>query len=137
MENNKNARLPRNYSMLTDWYEFMMDDCYELCKKGDAEVAFDVFFRKVPNNGGYAVMAGVDKIIEYIQNLRFDEDDIDFLRENGMSEEILDKLKDFKFHGTIKAIPDGTPVFPNEPIITVKAPIVEAQVIETKQHYCH
>lgn len=131
MENNKNARLPRNYSMLTDWYEFMMDDCYELCKKGDAEVAFDVFFRKVPNNGGYAVMAGVDKIIEYIQNLRFDEDDIDFLRENGMSEEILDKLKDFKFHGTIKAIPDGTPVFPNEPIITVKAPIVEAQVIET------
>ncbi len=124
-------RLPRNYAMLTDWYEFMMNDCYELSKKGDAEVVFDVFFRKVPNNGGYAVMAGVDKIIEYIQNLRFDEEDIEFLRSNGLSEEILEKLKNFKFSGTIKAIPDGTPVFPNEPIITVKANVIEAQVIET------
>lgn len=124
-------RLPRNYAMLTDWYEFMMNDCYELSKKGDTEVVFDVFFRKVPNNDGYAVMAGVDKIIEYIQNLRFDEEDIEFLRSNGLSEEILEKLKNFKFSGTIKAIPDGTPVFPNEPIITVKANVIEAQVIET------
>ena len=124
-------RLPRNYTMLTDWYEFMMADGYELMGKGDEEVVFDVFFRKVPNDGGYAVMAGVDKVIEYIKNLKFDEEDIEFLRNNGMSEEIIEKLKDFKFHGTIKAVPDGTPVFPNEPIITVKAPIVEAQVIET------
>ena len=124
-------RLPRNYSMLTDWYEFMMADGYELMGKGNEEVAFDVFFRKVPNDGGYSVMAGVDKMIEYIQNLKFDEEDIEFLRQNGMSEEVLDKLKDFKFHGSIKAIPDGTPVFPNEPLITVKAPIIEAQVIET------
>ncbi len=124
-------RLPRNYSMLTDWYEFMMADGYELMNKGNEEAVFDVFFRKVPNNGGYSIMAGVDKMIEYIQNLRFNEDDINYLRLHGMSEEILAKLKDFKFHGSIKAIPDGTPVFPNEPLITVKAPIVEAQVIET------
>ena len=124
-------RLPRNYSMLTDWYEFMMADGYELMDKGNEEAVFDVFFRKVPNDGGYSVMAGVDKMIEYIQNLRFDEDDINYLRLHGMSEEILAKLKDFKFHGSIKAIPDGTPVFPNEPLITVKAPIIEAQVIET------
>lgn len=129
---NKNIkRLPRNYTMLTDWYEFMMDDCYELSKKGNTEVVFDVFFRKIPGNGGYAIMAGVDKIIEYIKNLKFDDEDIEFLRNNGLSEEILEKLKTFKFSGTIKAIPDGTPVFPNEPIITVKAPILEAQVIET------
>ena len=128
---NNFKRLPRNYTMLTDWYEFMMADGYELMGKGNEEVAFDVFFRKVPNDGGYSVMAGVDKMIEYIQNLRFEEEDINFLKLNGMSEEILAKLKDFKFHGTIKAIPDGTPVFPNEPLITVKAPIIEAQVIET------
>ena len=124
-------RLPRNYTMLTDWYEFMMSDGYELMGKGNEEVVFDVFFRKVPNGGGYAVMAGVDKIIEYIQNLKFDEEDIEFLRANGMSEEIINRLKNFKFHGSIKAIPDGMPVFPNEPLITVKAPIIEAQVIET------
>ena len=128
---NNFKRLPRNYTMLTDWYEFMMADGYELMGKGNEEVAFDVFFRKVPNDGGYSVMAGVDKMIEYIQNLRFEEEDINFLKLNGMSEKILAKLKDFKFHGTIKAIPDGTPVFPNEPLITVKAPIIEAQVIET------
>lgn len=124
-------RLPRNYTMLTDWYEFMMADGYELMGKGTEEVAFDVFFRKVPNEGGYSIMAGVDKMIEYINNLKFEDDDINFLRENGMSEEIIDKLKNFKFHGSIKAIPDGTPVFPNEPLVTVTAPIVEAQVIET------
>ena len=128
---NNFKRLPRNYTMLTDWYEFMMADGYELMGKGNEEVAFDVFFRKVPNDGGYSVMAGVDKMIEYIQNLRFEEEDINFLKLNGMSEKILAKLKDFQFHGTIKAIPDGTPVFPNEPLITVKAPIIEAQVIET------
>ena len=125
------TRLPRNYTMLTDWYEFMMDDGYELTGKGNDEVVFDVFFRKVPNNGGYAVMAGVDKIIEYIKNLRFEEDDLEFLRANGISEEVINKFRDFKFHGTIMAIPDGTPVFPNEPLVTVKAPIIEAQVIET------
>ncbi len=124
-------RLPRNYTMLTDWYEFMMDDGYELTGKGNEEVVFDVFFRKVPNNGGYAVMAGIDKVIEYINNLKFSENDLQFLKEKGICDEIINKLRDFKFHGSIMAIPDGTPVFPNEPLVTVRAPIIEAQLIET------
>ena len=128
---NKNARLPRNYSMLTDWYEFMMDDCYELCKKGNAEVAFDVFFRKVPSNGGYAIMAGIDKVIEYVQKLKFGERELDYFIRQGYSKEFIEHLRNFKFTGDIYAIPDGTPVFPNEPVITIKAPIIEAQILET------
>ena len=124
-------RLPRNYSMLTDWYELTMNEGYLKNNKSNAEVAFDVFFRKIPNNGGYAVMAGLDKIIEYINALHFNEEDIEVLRNNGLSEEHIEKIKKFRFTGDIKAIPDGTPVFPNEPILTVKAPIMEAQLIET------
>ena len=124
-------RLPRNYSMLTDWYELTMNEGYLKNNKSNAEVVFDVFFRKIPNNGGYAVMAGLDKIIEYINELHFNEEDIEVLRNNGLSEEHIEKIKKFRFTGDIKAIPDGTPVFPNEPILTVKAPIMEAQLIET------
>lgn len=124
-------RLPRNYSMLTDWYELTMNEGYLKNNKSNAEVVFDVFFRKIPNNGGYAVMAGLDKIIEYINALHFNEEDIEVLRNNGLSEEHIEKIKKFRFTGDIKAIPDGTPVFPNEPILTVKAPIMEAQLIET------
>ncbi len=124
-------RLPRNYTMLTDWYELTMSDGYNSSSKDTEEVVFDVFFRKVPNDGGYAVMAGVDKIIEYIKNLHFSEEDLEFLKEQGLSEDFVEKLRDFKFHGDLYAVVDGTPVFPNEPIITVKAPLVEAQVIET------
>lgn len=127
----KFERLPRNYTMLTDWYELTMSDGYNSASKDTEEVVFDVFFRKVPNDGGYAVMAGVDKIIEYIKNLHFREEDLEFLKEQGLGEEFVEKLRNFKFHGDLKAVPDGTPVFPNEPIITVRAPLVEAQVIET------
>ena len=125
-------RLPRNYSMLTDWYEFSMNDAYVEADKHDKEVVFDVFFRKIPNEGGYAVMAGVDKLIEYIKNLRFDsEEDQAYLRSQGLTEKHIELLKNFKFHGDIKAIPDGTPVFPNEPLVTVRAPLIEAAVVET------
>lgn len=124
-------RLPRNYTMLTDWYELTMSDGYNSTRKDTQEVVFDVFFRKVPNDGGYAVMAGVDKVIEYIKNLHFSEEDLQFLKAQGLSEDFVEKLRDFKFHGDLYAVPDGTPVFPNEPIVTVKAPLVEAQVIET------
>ena len=124
-------RLPRNYTLLSDWYEFMMSDGYALSDIKDEEAVFDVFFRKIPNNGGYAIMAGIDKIIEYIKNLKFSEDDLTYLKENGLSQELVEILRNFKFHGDIKAIVDGTPVFPNEPIVTVKAPIIEAQIIET------
>ena len=124
-------RNARNYTLLTDAYEFMMADAYQCNGKTDCMAVFDVFFRKIPNGGGYAIMAGLDKIIEYISNIHFDESDIEYLRKSGYSEEYLDTLKNFKFTGDIYAVPDGTPVFPNEPLITVKAPILQAQILET------
>lgn len=123
-------RNPRNYSMLTDAYEFMMSDAYLNNNKADTIAVFDVFFRKVPN-GGYAVMAGLDKVIEYIQNLHFTEEDLNYLSQWGYSEAFLDYLRNFHFTGDLYAIPDGTPVFPNEPLITVKAPLLESQIVET------
>lgn len=124
-------RNPRNYTMMSDAYEFFMSDAYLLNGKSNTEAVFDVFFRKVPNGGGYVVMAGLDKIISYIKNLKFTENDIEYFKKNGYSDEFVNYLRNFKFTGDIYAIPDGTPVFPNEPLITVKAPIIEAQIIET------
>lgn len=93
---------------------------------------FDIFFRKVPDKGGYAIAAGLEQIIEYVKNLKFEEEDIAFLRsQNLFSEEYLTYLKNFKFTGDIWAIPEGTVVFPNEPLVTVKAPAIEAQLLET------
>ena len=125
-------RLSRNYTMLTDAYELFMSDSYTKTKK-ETEGVFDLFYRVVPNGGGYTIMAGLDKVIEYVQSLKFTEDDIEYFKKSGynFSEEFLDYLKNFKFTGDIYAIPDGTPVFPNEPILTVKAPIIQAQVLET------
>jgi len=124
-------RLNENYTLLTDDYEYKMANGYLASKKENEEVVFDIFFRKVPNNGGYAIMAGLDKVIEYIENLKFDEREINYFERNGYPQELVEYLKNFKFTGDIYAIPDGTPVFPNEPIITIKAPLVEAQIIET------
>lgn len=124
-------RLNENYNLLSDMYEHTMANGYLVNGKDSEEAVFDVFFRKVPNNGGYAVMAGLDKIIEYILDLKFTDRDIDYFKRCGFSEEYIDYLKNFKFTGDIYAIPDGTPVFPNEPLITVKAPLIEAQIIET------
>lgn len=127
----KIERLPRNYTLLTDEYEFTMSETYFKNGKKDEIAVFDVFFRKVPTNGGYAIMAGLDKVIEYISNLHFGEEEISYLKHGGYDENFIEYLKNFKFTGNIYAIPDGTPVFPNEPIITVEAPIIEAQVVET------
>lgn len=124
-------RLPRNYSLLSDTYEHTMAQGYLLNGKQNNLAAFDVFFRKVPNGGGYAIMAGLDKVIEHVENLRFGEDELAYFKKCGYREEYLEYLKNFKFTGTIKAIPDGTPIFPNEPILTVVAPIIEAQLLET------
>lgn len=124
-------RLPRNYSLLSDEYEFTMGSGYLIDGKDREEAVFDIFFRKVPNSGGYAVMAGLDKIIPYIQNLNFGERELDYFRKKGYSQEFINYLKNFKFTGDIYAIPDGTPVFPNEPIVTVKAPLIQAQIVET------
>ncbi len=124
-------RLPRNYSLLSDNYEHKMGQGYLLDGKKDEVAGFDVFFRRVPNNGGYAVMAGLDKVISYIENLHFGERELRYFKRAGFTDEYIEYMKDFKFTGTIKAIPDGTPVFPNEPLITVIAPIIEAQIVET------
>jgi nicotinate phosphoribosyltransferase len=124
-------RLARNYTLLADEYEYTMSYGYLLNDKKELEVVFDVFFRKVPNDGGYAVMAGLDKIIDYIEGLRYSEQDLDYFRRAGYPKKLVDFLKYSNFTGDIYAIPDGTPVFPNEPILTVKAPIIQAQVLET------
>lgn len=124
-------RLARNYSLLSDNYEHKMGQGYLLDGKKDEIAAFDVFFRRVPNNGGYAIMAGVDKVISYIENLHFGEQELRYFKRAGFRDEYIEYLKNFKFSGTVKAIPDGTPVFPNEPLITIIAPIIEAQIVET------
>ena len=124
-------RMPRNYTLMSDEYEFTMANGYLNNNKQNEQAVFDIFFRKVPNNGGYAVMAGIDKIIPYIVNLKFGEQELDYFRRKGYPQEFVEYLKNFKFTGDIYAVPDGTPVFPNEPIVTVKAPLIEAQIVET------
>ncbi len=121
-----------NYTMLCDFYELTMGNGYFLSGLHQKYTYFDVFFREVPDGGGFAIAAGLEQVIEYIQNLRFDKKDIDFLRGKGcFDERFLRWLKYFKFTGDIWAVPEGTPVFPGEPIMTVRAPAVEAQLIET------
>ena len=124
-------RLKDNYVLFTDEYEYTMANTYLESKKQNQKAVFDVFFRKIPNAGGYVVMAGLDKVIEYIKNLHFSEREINYFIRKGYSEEFIKYIRDFKFTGDIYAIPDGTPVFPNEPILTVKANLNEAQIIET------
>ncbi len=124
-------RLPRNYSLLSDTYEHKMGQGYLKNGKKDQIAGFDIFFRKVPNGGGYAVMAGVDKIISYIEHLQFGERELAYFKRAGYRDEYIEYLRNFKFTGTIKAIPDGTPVFPNEPLVTVIAPVIQAQIVET------
>lgn len=117
--------------LLTDFYEFTMSNGYFENNKNDIAY-FDVFFRKVPDKGGYAITAGLEQIIEFVQNLKFDEEDINYLKsQNIFSQEYLEYLKNFKFTGDMWAIPEGTVVFPNEPLITIKAPLIEAQLLET------
>ena len=121
-----------NMAMLCDFYEFTMSNGYFKNGFYRRTVYFDVFFRKVPDNGGFAIAAGLEQVIEYIKELHFDEEDIAYLRSKGIFDEgFLAYLRDFKFSGDIYAVPEGTPVFPNEPVMTVKAPAIEAQIIET------
>ena len=121
----------RNLTLLTDLYELtMMQGYYE---KGQNEnVIFDVFFRQNPCNNGYSVCAGLDQVIDYIKNLHFTYDDVDYLRGLGIfKEDFLHYLSGFHFSGDIYAIPEGTVVFPKEPLLKVVAPIMEAQLVET------
>lgn len=128
---NNYERLPRNYSLLTDEYEFSMANAYLNANKQEEIAVFDLFFRKIPNGGGYAIMAGLDKVIEYVKNFQITPREINYLERKGYSQAFIDYMKNFKFTGDLYAIPDGTPVFPNEPLITIKAPIIEAQIMET------
>ena len=121
-----------NLTMLTDFYELTMANGYFNSGLTDKIAYFDMFFRKVPDNGGYAIMAGVEQLIEYLNNLKFSDEDIDYLRSKKMfSEEFLDYLKNFKFSCDVWAVPEGTPIFPNEPVVTVRVPVIQAQFIET------
>ena len=121
-----------NLTMLCDFYELTMSHGYFEKGYRDRITYFDLFFRRCPDGGGFAIAAGLEQIIEYIQDLHFSADDIDYLRERNLfSEEFLEYLANFKFTGDIWAVPEGTPIFPQEPIITVRAPAIEAQLIET------
>ena len=121
-----------NNTLLCDFYELTMANGYFELGKADEIAYFDVFFRKVPDGGGFAIAAGLEQVIEYIETLEFTEQDIEFLRsKNIFSEGFLEYLRTFRFTGDIYAVPEGTPIFPNEPIMTVRAPSIEAQFIET------
>ena len=124
--------ISRNLTMLCDYYELTMANGYFQTDIKNRTVYFDVFYRNNPDNGGYAIAAGLEQIIEYILDLKFTDDDIEFLRSKKcFSEEFLEYLRTFKFNGDIWAIPEGTVVFPGEPLMTVRASAMEAQFIET------
>lgn len=122
----------RNVSMVMDMYELTMSNGYFNKECQDTVVAFDVFYRNNPDNAGFAVFAGLEQVIEYIQNLHFSEEDVEYLRsKNLFTEDFLEYLLHFKFKGDIYAMPEGTIMYPNEPIMTVVAPLIDAQLIET------
>ena len=121
-----------NMTMLCDFYELTMGNGYFQNGYKDRITYFDVFFRRVPDGGGFAIAAGLEQLIDYIENLHFSKEDIDYLRGRKLfSEEFLQYLADFRFTGDIYAVPEGTPVFPREPLVVVRAPAIEAQLIET------
>ena len=121
-----------NYTMLFDFYELTMGNGYFQTPMKDKICYFDVFFRSVPDGGGFAIAAGLEQVIDYIENLTFDDEDISYLRsKNIFQEEFLEYLRHFKFTGDIWAMPEGTPIFPGEPILTVRAKAIEAQFVET------
>ena len=127
-----NVRSDQNLTMLFDFYELTMGNGYFRNGYKDRITYFDLFFRQVPDGGGFAIVAGLEQVVEYITNLHFSEDDIAYLRSRGIfCDEFLDYLRTFRFTGDIWAVPEGTPVFPREPLITVRAPAIEAQLVET------
>jgi len=123
---------PRNLSILTDFYELTMANGFFENGMKDTVAVFDVFFRRVPDNGGFAIAAGLETAVDYLRNLSFDDNDIAYLRsKNLFSEEFLDYMANFKFECDVWSVPEGTPVFPKEPIMEVEGPIIQAQLIET------
>ncbi len=121
-----------NLTMLTDFYELTMADGYFETGMSEDIAYFDMFFRKVPDGGGFSIMAGLEQAIDYLKNLKFTEEDIEYLRSKHMfCEEFLNYLRKFEFKCDVWAVPEGTPVFPHEPIVTVRGPVMQAQFIET------
>ncbi|MBQ3355980.1 MAG: nicotinate phosphoribosyltransferase [Oscillospiraceae bacterium] len=121
-----------NMTMLCDFYELTMSNGYFRSGMMERICYFDVFYRSIPDGGGFAIAAGLEQVIDYIQNLHFSEEDIAYLRGRKLfCEEFLEYLKHFRFTGDIYAVPEGTPIFPKEPMLTVRAPAIEAQLIET------
>ena len=121
----------RNLTMLVDFYELTMANSFYVLDKNEY-ATFDLFFRDVPDNGGYAIMAGLEQVIQYIQELEFSDKDIEYLRSKKIFDEgFLNYLKNFKFTATVHAIREGTPIFPMEPVLTITGPIIECQLIET------
>ncbi|KPU45763.1 nicotinate phosphoribosyltransferase pncB2 [Oxobacter pfennigii] len=125
-------REKRNLTMLTDFYELTMANGYFENGLKDKIAYFDMFFREVPDDGGFAIMAGVEQLMDYLKSIKFEDEDIDYLKsKNIFSSGFLEYLKNFSFSCDVWAVPEGTPIFPNEPILIVKGPIIEAQFIET------
>ena len=126
-----------NLTMLTDFYEITMANGYFESGMADDIAYFDMFFRRVPDGGGYAIMAGLEQLIDYLKNLRFTDEDIAYLRgKNIFCEDFLAYLRDFEFKCDVWAVPEGTPIFPHEPIVTVRGPVMQAQFIETMVLLC-
>ena len=122
----------RNITMMMDFYEMTMANGYFLGGDQETLAAFDVFYRANPDEGGFAIFAGLEQVIEYVENMRFTAEDVEYFRRQGIfSEEFLQYLADFHFHGDIYALPEGTVMYPNEPILTVVAPLIDAQLVET------
>ena len=122
----------RNLTMIMDLYELTMANGIFESENRDIITYFDMFFRRIPDNGGFAIMAGIEQLIDYLNNLHFDEDDIEYLKGlNLFSDEFIDYLRDFKFTCDVWAVPEGTPIFPQEPIVTVRGPAMQAMMVET------
>lgn len=122
----------KNLTMLADFYEFTMGNGYIESGIGEKTAYFDMFFRSIPDSGGFAIMAGVEQLIEYLKNLKFNNEDIAYFRsKNIFSEKFLDYLRDFEFKCDVWAVPEGTPIFPGEPIVIVRGPVLQAQLVET------
>ena len=122
----------RNLTMLMDFYELTMSNGYFVKGLKDIKVVFDMFYRRNPDNGGFVICAGLEQLVEYIQNLSFEDEDIEYLKSKNMFDgRFLDYLRNFKFTGDMYAVPEGTIVYPNTPLVTVVAPLIDAQLIET------
>jgi len=129
---NQKNEFRTNLTMLTDFYEITMANGYFTNGYRDTVVYFDMFFRRVPNDGGYAIMAGVQQVVEYLENLKFTAEDIQYLRDCKIfNSDFIDYLANFRFACDVWAVPEGTPIFPVEPIVTVRGPVIQAQFIET------